>query len=97
MENMIRTEMRTAHLAQMMENSERQDETLYCTDNGENFYPHKDSEADESSETDNEVQTKENVRLNQIWSLCDDEKKCWINYYLYLLQLFPIPLWSFLP
>lgn len=92
MENMIRTEMTTAYLAQMMENSERQDATLYCTGNGGNFYPHKDPEADESSETDNEIQTKENVRLNQIWSPCADEKKCWINYYLYLLQLFQIPL-----
>lgn len=48
---------------------------LYCTDKGENFYPHEDPQEDESLEINLKVQTKEDVRLNPIWSLCPDEEK----------------------
>ena len=70
MENM----MRTVYLGQSMGNSEHK-VRLYCTDRGEDFYPHEDPQEDESLEINQKVQTKEDVRLNPIWSLCPEEEK----------------------
>lgn len=46
---------------------------LYCTDKGENFYPHEDPQEDESLEINQKVETKD-ARLNPIWLLCPDEE-----------------------